>query len=119
MRIKNLCAVILFALTLQATEFAGVWNASYVTEEGQTRESTLTLVVDGNNVTGTIVSPRGQAKIEGGEIRGSKISFFVIRKSNYDEVKINFAGVLKGDQLTLQMQLGAHAPVSLVATRKG
>jgi peptidoglycan/xylan/chitin deacetylase (PgdA/CDA1 family) len=104
---------------LQAGEFAGVWNASYVTEEGQTRESTLTLVVDGNNVTGAIVGPRGHAKIEGGEIHGSKISFFVIRKSNYDEVKINFAGVLKGDQLTLKMQLGARAPVSLVATRKG
>ena len=100
-----------------AADVAGVWKASYTTADGQTRETTLNLKVDGDKVTGTIASPHGSAGIADGKVSGDDISFTVIRRGNGDEIRIHYAGKIEGETMKLRMQIGDRDPIPVTAKR--
>ncbi len=110
--------LIVSAITAAAADVAGTWKTSYKNSEGQIRESTLTLKVDGGKLSGEISSPRGKVPVTEGSIDGGKISFTVVRKGNGDEIPIRFTGSVKGDTMSLKMQIRDRKPLDMTAKRQ-
>ena len=98
-------------------DLSGVWKTSYRNEEGQTRESDLTLKQEGGKLTGTISSPRGKVEIRDGSVEGERISFRVVRVGNGDEIPITFSGKIEGGVMKLKMQLRDRVPIEMTARR--
>ena|SRR6476469_9641552 len=117
MRVIGILLLLLSASVAFAADVAGVWTLSYTNEEGQTRESALTLKAEGAKLAGTISSLRGQTPIADGTIAGNDISFLVIRKGNGDEIRIAFNGKVEGDSMKLTMQLRDRTPIRVTAKR--
>lgn len=96
--------------TLAAAAFAadatGKWKASYETPDGQKRESTLNLKAEGATLTGTIVSAMGEAKIQDGKVDGDNISFSVVRNRDGQDFKLDYKGVVTGDDMKLTVSFG-------------
>ena len=115
MRILFLAAVA--AALLSAADISGTWKTSYTTENGLVREADLVLKVDGERLTGTLTSERGSARIEQGEVRGSSISFILVRKGNGDEIQVEYRGTVEGSDMKLTMRYGRRPPVPVAAKR--
>jgi hypothetical protein len=63
---------------------------------------TFTFKVDGSNLSGTMVGPRGTPnEIIEGKIEGDKVSFAVKIDMMGREMKINYKGTVSGDEMTL------------------
>ncbi len=96
-----------FALSAFAGDVSGKWKYSFTTPNGDTRESSMTLKADGAKLTGTMEGRGGASvEIQEGKVDGDNISFVVVRNFNGNEVKINYKGALKGDELKLTMGFG-------------
>lgn len=95
-----------FALSAFAGDVSGKWKYSFTTPNGDTRESSMTLKADGAKLTGTMEGRGGSVEIQEGKVDGDNISFVVVRNFNGNEVKINYKGALKGDELKLTMGFG-------------
>jgi hypothetical protein len=94
----------------------GVWKIRYKGANGM-RESTLTLKVDGDNVTGTLSGERGTAKIDEGKVNGDNITFTLIRRGNSDEIPVHYTGKIEGDTMKLQMEYRQRTPVEITGKR--
>ena len=111
--------VLLSAGTLSAAvqDAAGAWNLSYRTRDGQTLTSTLTLKIEGNQVSGTLSSPRGTVPIDEGTVNGDSIAFAIVRVGFGDTIRIDYTGTISGDTMRLKMTAGARDPVDVTAKR--
>lgn len=111
--------VLLSAGTLSAAvqDAAGAWKLSYRTRDGQTLTSTLTLKIEGNQVSGTLSSPRGTVPIDEGMVNGDSIAFAIIRVGFGDTIRIDYTGKISGDTMRLKMTAGARDPVDVTAKR--
>src|SRR5579862_9689488 len=85
----------LLALTALAADVTGKWTAQVPGRGGQTREATFTFKVDGNTLTGSVSSPRGDADISDGK----KISFTQTLEFNGNTVKLLYKGIVSGDEI--------------------
>ena len=94
------------ALSLFAGEVNGKWKASYSTPDGQTRESTFSFKAEGDKLTGTVASARGETPITDGKINGDDISFSVTRNFGGTERKMMYKGKVSGDELKLKVGMG-------------
>jgi len=87
--------------SVMPTEAAGKW----LIKDGDTTIK-LELKVDGGKLTGTLDNPQagGPTDIKDGKIEGNKISFNVARKSNNNNVTINWTGTLSGDEIRFKRE---------------
>ena len=65
-----------------AADFNGVWKGQVEFPDGQTRDITYTLKVDGEKLTGTIESPRGKVEISDGKVTADGFTFNTVRDGN-------------------------------------
>ncbi|MBI3696494.1 MAG: polysaccharide deacetylase family protein [Acidobacteria bacterium] len=114
---SNTTLEFLFSVKAPAADAAGVWKASYTNPDGQTRETTLNLKVDGDKVSGTIASQRGSAAISDGQVSGDDISFTVVRRGNGDEIQVTYKGKVEGETMKLTMQIDGRDPIQMTAKR--
>ena len=114
--IQALLALVAFTAA-HAADVNGAWKTSYTNQEGQTRESTLTLKDDGGKLSGEFASARGKAPLADGVIDGNRITFRVIRKGNGDEIPITFTGTVEDETMKLKMQIRDRAPIEMTARR--
>jgi hypothetical protein len=65
--------------------------------------------VKGETLTGTVVSSMAPepAKIENGTLKGDDIAFTVTRNFQGNELKLNYQGKVKGDEIPLTVKAGA------------
>ena len=86
---------------------------------GQTREATFTFKVDGNTLTGSVSSPRGDADISDGKIDGNQISFTQTLEFNGNTVKLLYKGIVSGDEIkfTRARDGGDQPPQEFTAKR--
>ncbi len=101
--------VITLALAAFAAEVAGKWKAEFTTPDGQTRTSLFTFKVEGDKLTGTVSSPRGDAPIQEGKVSGDEVSFVVVREFGGNEVRINYKGKVSGNELKLTVDFGERS----------
>src|SRR5579862_5315560 len=89
----------LLTLAAFAADVNGKWTAQVPGRGGQTREATFTFKVDGNVLTGSVSSPRGDADISDGKIDGNQISFTQTLEFNGNTVKLLYKGIVSGDEI--------------------
>jgi len=82
----------------------GTWKWSFTGQNGQTRETTLKLKLDGDKLTGTVSGRGGETAIEGAKMQGEEISFQVTREFNGNKVTSKYTGKLSGDSIKGKME---------------
>ena len=108
---------VMATLASSAAAITGMWKLAYTTENGLTREATLDLKLEGDRLSGTLVSDRGTAQVETGKVCGEDVSFSLLRLGNGDEITVNFWGKVEGATMKLKMQYGRRQPVDVLARR--
>lgn len=77
----------------------GTWKWS-VEVNGQTRESTLKLKLDGDKLTGAMVGRNNnETKIEDGTYKDGEVAFKITRERNGNKIVQTFKGKLSGDTI--------------------
>ncbi len=110
MKVRAILWTLLLAVSAAAAAGpAGKWKAEFQTPDGQTRTSIFTFQVDGEKLTGTISSPRGEAPIQEGKVSGEEISFVVVREFGGNEFRIHYKGKVAGDELKLLVEFGERS----------
>jgi hypothetical protein len=77
----------------------GTWKWSFAGQNGQTRETTLNLKMDGDKLAGTISGRGGETAIQEGKVKGDEISFQVTREFNERKVTMKYHGKISGDTI--------------------
>ncbi|MFN0112399.1 MAG: hypothetical protein ACKVZH_26375 [Blastocatellia bacterium] len=93
------CLVLALASLAWAADVTGKWTAQVPGRGGQTAENTFDLKVEGDKVTGKIISPQGEAAIADGKVGGDDISFTVTREFQGNSFKMVYKGKVKGDEI--------------------
>ncbi len=97
------CLLLLTAFTAAADDKkvdpSGTWKWSFTTQNGQTRESTLKLKLDGDKLTGTISGRGGETAIEEAKLKGDEISFQVTREFNGNKMVAKYNGKISGSTI--------------------
>lgn len=94
----------ILALTAWAADVTGKWTAEMAGRNGNTRQMTINLKVDGDKLTGTIGGPRGDTEITDGKVDGDQVSFSVAREFQGQSMKLNYKGQLSGDEIHFTVQ---------------
>ena len=76
---------------------SGTWK--YTTERGgKQRETVLKLKAEGDKLTGTVSSGKGEAKIEDGTVKGGDVTFSVTREGkDQQKFTIKYKAKVEGD----------------------
>ena len=91
----------LLALTAVAADVTGKWVARMAGRNGQTHDVTFTFKAEGNVLTGTVTTRRGDVPISDGKIDGNHISFNQTMEFNGNTVRLSYRGTLAGDEIKL------------------
>ena len=106
------CAVLMLG-TSSSTQAAdekkadptGTWTWTRQGQDGQSRESSIKLKLDGGKLTGTVEGRRRQGgeatetPIEEATLKGDEISFKVTRTFNDNKVVTKYTGKISGDTI--------------------
>ena len=101
-----LAALALLTTGLFAADVTGKWTAEMQGRDGQKMVQTFNLKADGDKLTGTISSPRGEREIIEGKVSGDEISFAVEFEFQGEKRKIPYTGKLEGDELKMKSTFG-------------
>ena len=83
---------------------SGTWKWE-VERQGQKREVTLKLKVEGDKLTGTMPGRQNtETKIEDGTYKDGTVSFKVTRERDGNKVVIKYTGKVEGDTLKLKVE---------------
>lgn len=98
------CCLLALGLALQAADDkkpspVGTWKWSMTGQNGQTRESTLKLKMDGDKLTGTISGRQQDTPIEDVVLKGDEISFKVVREFQGNKFTIKYQGKISMDTI--------------------
>lgn len=78
----------------------GTWKWSVTTANGQTRESTLKLKLEGDKLTGTMLGRNNQeTPIEDAKYKDGQISFKVTRERNGQKFTTKYSGKVSGETI--------------------
>ena len=90
---------------LAAENPAGTWKWT-VTFNNNTREQTLTLKLDGDKLTGTLLGRNNQEiPIDNASFKDDQISFTVTREFNGQRFTTKYSGTIKGDTITGKIEM--------------
>lgn len=97
--------MVAFAATAAAADISGTWKATAETPNG-TIERTFNFKVDGTKLTGETTSQMmGKSVINDGKVDGDSLSFSINVKFQDNEMKLNYQGKVKGDEMKLHVEL--------------
>ena len=120
-RIVVFAAVLVFAsLALaRAADINGKWVAQVPGRQGGTQENTFTFKAEGEKLTGTVTSARGEAPIADGMIKGDDISFTQTFEMQGNSIKVIYKGKVSGDEIkfTRMREGGNQPPTEFTAKR--
>ena len=94
------CLLLASGLSAQAAENpTGTWTWSVPGRDGNTREVTAKLKLDGDKLTGSISGRQNDTNIEDGKLSGDQISFKVTREFNGNKIVQKYSGKIAGDSI--------------------
>lgn len=98
---------LIFAGLSFGADIDGKWTGSIAGPDGgQGFPASYTFKADGNTLTGTSLGPdNGQIPIKNGKIDGNNISFSISFDMGGQEMKMDFKGVLSGDQIKMSFDM--------------
>jgi len=77
----------------------GTWKWSQTGQNGQARESTLKLKLEGDKLTGSMSGRGGDTAIEKAKIKEDEVSFSITREFNGNKFTAKYSGKLSGDSI--------------------
>ncbi len=83
---------------------SGTWKWSFTGQNGQTRETTLKLKLEGEKLTGTVSGRGADTAIESAKLSGDEISFQVTREFNGNKFTSKYTGKISGDTIKGKME---------------
>jgi hypothetical protein len=95
---------LMLAIAAYAADVAGKWVAQVPGRGGQIQDVTFNFKVNGDQLSGTITSPRGETEISDGKVEGDSISFAQVLNFNGNEMKITYKGKVAGDEIKFTRQ---------------
>lgn len=109
----------LAGLAALAADVTGKWKAEMPGPGGATREVTFTFKVEGDKLTGSMSTPRGEREITEGKVSGEEISFVMVMPGREGgQVKILYRGKVAGDEIKFTSQReGAERTFEFTAKR--
>ncbi len=103
----TMCVVMLVTTGVLADEKndpTGTWKWE-VQRQGQRREMTLKLKVEGDKLTGSMPGRQGrEIAIEEGTYKDGKVSFTITREVQGNKVVVKYSGAVEGDTLKLKVE---------------
>jgi hypothetical protein len=97
------CLLFTLSLSVQAADKkndpTGTWTWSVPGRDGNTREVTGKLKLDGDKLTGSISGRQNDTNIEDAKLSGDEISFKVTREFNGNKIVQKFSGKISGDTI--------------------
>jgi len=114
---KLLALAFAFVSLSLAADVNGKWKADFQGPDGVTRTSNFEFKADGEKLSGKMTSPRGDADISEGAVKGDDVSFAVVRKFNDQEFKISYKGKISGDIIVFKVQFGDQGEFEITAKR--
>jgi hypothetical protein len=88
-----------FVTAAPAADVTGKWVAQVPGRQGNTQEVTFNLKADGDKLTGTVVTPRGENPIAEGKVEGDKISFSQTMERGGNTMKMLYKGTVSGSEI--------------------
>lgn len=96
--------VTLLAAVALAADVTGTWKAQVPGREGATMEMTFNFKVEGETLTGSISSARGETPISNGKVSGDDLSFTVVMSFGGNEIKMLYKGKVSGNEIKFTSQ---------------
>jgi len=97
------CLVVAAPTWAQETaNVAGKWEMTNETPRG-TQTSTFTFEQDGDILTGTVATQRGENPINSGSVDGNVVTFTIVRGMGERSMEMTYTGTLDGDTITGSM----------------
>jgi len=100
-----------------AQSIAGTWNASVTTPNGG-GNPTLTFVVKGDSVTGTVKRPTGELAPLKGIIKGKDLTYTYTITQNAQSIPVTVKAKVVGDSLTGTMDFGGGAMTGEIKAKR-
>ncbi len=104
------CALVagflLFVAFAYAADIDGKWTGTIPGFDGNNITINYTFKADGSTLTGATTGPDGrEIAIKDGKINGNNISFSLVFDFGGQEMKMEYKGVLSGDELKLTFDM--------------
>ena len=101
------CALVCLAVAIPASaqetgNVAGKWEMNNETPRG-TQTSTFTFEQEGNILTGTVATARGESPISSGSVEGNVVTITMVRGMGDRRMEMTYTGTLEGDTITGSM----------------
>lgn len=113
--------VLAFLTVAYAAGIDGKWTAEVPGRQGNMQTTTFNFKAEGEKLMGTMSGRQGDIAISDGTIKGSDVSFVVVREGQNGTIKIKYAGKLTGDEIkftrTMEGGPGGGAAVEFTAKR--
>jgi hypothetical protein len=108
------------SLPALAGDVSGKWTAQFDTQVG-VQKYTFDLKADGDKLTGSAAFERmgekGTAELKEGKLEGDKLSFVEMLEMQGNQLRIEYTGVLAGDEIKFTRKVGDFATEEFVAKR--
>ncbi len=104
------------ALCAAAADVTGKWTGKYESPRG-TREVTFDLKAEGDQLTGKVITARGESEIQEGKVSGDEISFVQVVSFQGREFRMLYKGKVSGDEIQFTRSVGDRPPREFVAKR--
>jgi len=108
--------------TADAKDISGVWHAEFDTQIGMQKYDYTLKVADGK-VTGKanadINGEKRETELTEGKISGDTVSFVEPLKFNDNDIRIEYTGKIKGDEISFHRKVADLATEDFVAKRSG
>ncbi|MCP5114121.1 MAG: hypothetical protein GY953_25095, partial [bacterium] len=104
------------AVSAVAADATGKWTGEYETPRGK-REVTYDLKAEGDQLTGKVITTRGESDIEEGKVSGDEISFVRVLKLQERELRMLHKGKVSGDEIQFTVTFGDRPPMEFVVKR--
>ena len=101
-----------------AADATGKWIATFEAPDGQKRQATMNLKAEGPALTGTVSGMSGDVPIQGGKVDGDTITFHIVRSRDGQEFKIEYKGVITGDDMKMTVSFGGDRSFDVTAKRE-
>lgn len=110
-------AVVLLAASFAAAQssVAGAWKLTFQTDQGAV-DADMNLMQDGQKITGSLVSPQGEAPLEG-TFNNGKLVLSLTVDAGGQALTITFDGALEKDTLKGMVDFGGFGSATWAATR--
>jgi len=105
-----------FVVVLPAADVTGSWKGDFETPIGH-RNYTYDLKADGEKLTGTATSERGETEIAEGKVSGDEVFFVETLEFQGQSIRIEYTGKVSGDEIQFKRQVGDFGSQEFVAKR--